>query len=275
MVRNFFLSLFIVFIFALSPLQSSAEAVLFFAPTRVDISDQNPIQEVRVTNTSSSPKSYTLSVHDLVMTESGVTTRVDGFDYSAKRMIRFVPRQFDIAPGKTQIVRIMARISPATEDGQFHSHLEFLENVQRSNELVAEEDTEAKARMKAQIAYATAIPVTLTKGEIKTQLDISDLDIRRNERGQYMLSMVLGRSGNGQGNALINTDYIAPDGTVTKAAAQRPVYIYREIDKRNHSFVLELLDGVELQKGGQILVKLFNQNVSVTDPVKEMKLSID
>jgi len=252
-----------------------ANGGLFFAPTRVNLSDKNPVSEIRVTNTSSIAKAYTLELHDMVMTEEGKTARVDSFDYSAKRMIRFVPRQFDLQPGQKQTIRLMSRIPSETPDGEFHTHMEFLENVSRRQILNQEEGVDSRAKMMGEVSYATSIPLTLSKGDIVTNLDITDLALQRDEKGKPSLSMVVRRSGNGQGNALIETDYIAPDGTVTKAGVRRKVYVYREIDARNHSFVLELLEGVTLQKGGMIKLRLFNKDKSEKDPVRELTLAVN
>ena len=68
------------------------------------------------------------------MTEEGVTAPVESFDLSAKRMIRYVPRQFTLAPGERQTVRVMSRIGPQTEDGEYHTHLRFLEDVTQRKE---------------------------------------------------------------------------------------------------------------------------------------------
>ena len=253
-----------------------AETVLFFAPSRINIVEGKPVQEIRITNMSDIARSYSVTAHNLIMQENGLTARVDTFDYSAKRMMRFVPHQININPGERQILRIMARFPEGTEDGEYHTHLEFLENVSKRAELNKHiEGKENQARMNAQIAYATAIPIVLTKGEIKTDVSMSDVKLGREDRsGRPNVSLVLGRSGNGQGNIYLEADYIAPDGTEKKAAVRRTIYVYREINKRNHSFLLELLDDADMQKGGKIKVKLYNKNVSEEEPVDTVLVPI-
>lgn len=267
------LSILMVFTFVA---QVRAETVLFFAPTRVEIVDSKPVQEIRVTNMSNISRAYSLSLQNLIMNEDGHTARVDNFDYSAKRMVRFVPRQFSIKPGERQIVRIMARFPKGAEDGQYHAHLEFLENVSRRVEL--NKDIEGKknqAKMNAQISYATAIPVIISKGEIKTEISMSDVKIGQDEKtGQPNISLVLGRSGNGQGNIFIEGDYISPDGEKKKAAVRRSLFVYRELDKRNHSFLLELLEKNDLKKGGKIELRLYNKDISEKEPVDTLILPV-
>ena len=267
MRKTLFLTTLALCLIGLFSLSVKAQSSLFFAPTRVEIEQGKPVQEVRITNMSSFARSYNLSLENIAMNEDGKTVRVETFDYSAKRMLRFVPRQFDIEPGGRQIIRIMARFPEGTEDGQYHAHLEFLENVPKREELNKEVAKENRARMRAEISYAAAIPIIISKGEIKTTVGMKDLTYGVNVKQEPQISLVMTREGNGQGNVLLEADYIAPDGTETKAAVRRTIYIYRELDTRNHSFILELLKQADIQKGGQIRVKLYNADISEEDPV--------
>lgn len=279
MIQKFCVSavLFLAVFFTNGPGYSNGG--LFFAPTRVNLSDQNPVTEVRVTNTSKIARSYNVSLHDLVMTPEGTTTRVDNFDYSARRMVRFVPRRFDLQAGELQIVRIMARIPPDLEDGEFHSHLEFLENVRRRDALntdVTENAGPGRAKARSGVSYATAIPLTLTKGAIQTTLDVDSLALERGVGGALSyLTMQLKRSGNGQGNAAFEVDYTALSGDTVKAGVRRKAYIYRELDARQYRFALELAEGVTLEKGGVLTLRLYNRDVSQAEPVKVVSYTVD
>lgn len=272
-IRNLLLCVLFAMVFNISAVK--AEAVLFFSPTRVEIEGGKPVQEIRVTNMSDIARSYNLSLQNLVMNEDGVTVPVDTFDFSAKRMLRFVPRQFDIQPGKKQVIRIMARFPEGTEAGEYHAHLEFLENITRRIELNKDASPENQARARAQVAYAAAIPVIIGNGDIKTDVSMDQVKIVPHAQTQKRaLSMDLHRSGNGQGNIFLEADYIGPDGQVKKAAVRRSVYVYRELSVRHHTFLLELLDEADVQKGGQIKVKLYNRDVSESDPIDEAILPL-
>ena len=112
-----------------------ADKVLFFTPTRVLLNDLDNVELINITNLSPLTRAYQVRAQDLIMTEEGVTAPVESFDLSAKRMIRYVPRQFTLAPGERQTVRVMSRIGPQTEDGEYHTHLRFLEDVTQRKEL--------------------------------------------------------------------------------------------------------------------------------------------
>ncbi len=266
-----FLTMFLVGV-TFAPVQ--AETVLFFSPTRIDVTDQKPVQEIRVTNMSSIARSYSLSIENLVMTEAGSTMRVDNFDYSAKRMLRFVPRKFDLKPGAKQIVRIMARFPQDTADGEYHAHIEFLEDVSRRTELNKDATPDNRARLKAQMSYAMAIPVIISKGEIKTEVSMGNLALGKNKDGRPEISLDLARRGNGQGNIFVEADYIAQDGSETKAAVRRTIYVYRELDLRHHRIILELLDHKDLKSGGSVRVKLYNRDISEQDPIDTVLIAV-
>lgn len=260
---------------------AQAETILFFAPTRVEISDQNPVQEIRVTNMSNTVRSYTISTENIVMNANGTTVTVDNFDYSAKRMVRFVPHQFSVKPGERQIIRVMARFLPDTQDGDYHVHLNFFENLARSDEeqkKQADDQTSTaqteNARANAQIAYSTSIPVIVTKGEAKTDVGFKDHNLFFDEQKRAHVGMVLTRSGNGQGTALVEATYTAPDGKEAMAGVRRTAYIYREIDQRDYKFMLELLEPGSVQKGGKITLKIYNKDTSQDTPVDSVVIPV-
>ena len=262
-----FYSLLVLFVSLANAAPAKAETALFFAPTRLEIPDTMPVQEIRITNMSEFTKSYNLSLQNIIMNTDGKTARVDSFEYSAKRMVRFVPHHFDIPPGGRQIVRVMARFPESVENGEYHVHLEFLENIQKRSELNKELTPENRARMKAQISYATAIPIIVSKGEVQTEVGMKDLEVITNEKGEPHVSMVLTRQGNGQGNIFLEAEHIAPDNTETKAAVRRSISVYRELAERQNAFRLELIDQSVIQKGGHVRVKLYNRDVSEDEPV--------
>ncbi len=265
-----FFFLFATFVFLAFASKARADTVLFLAPMRVDLSDKNPIQEVRVTNVSSISRSYNLSIENIVMNEDGATSRVDNFDFSAKRLVRFVPRKFDIEPGGQQIVRFMARFpsSQGELEGDYHSHIQFLENVSRRDVLNEPKGGEDNiARMNAEISYATAIPLVVTKGEVKTDIAMRDLFVSLDEKKRPFINLTIDRLGNGQGNTMIEVEHISSDGVEEAAALRRTVYVYRELSFRKHKFLLERLKPGDLKPGDKLRIKLFNRNISETDPV--------
>ena len=233
-----------------------ADKVLFFTPTRVLLNDLDNVELINITNLSPLTRAYQVRAQDLIMTEEGVTAPVESFDLSAKRMIRYVPRQFTLAPGERQTVRVMSRIGPQTEDGEYHTHLRFLEDVTQRKELNKDKPGQA-ATIAAPLAYEALIPVILSHGNVSTQVNMTNPRIvKTNVPNEYRIDVTMTRQGNGQGTAYVDTTYTDPSGNPIVATPRRTVYIYREIDQRNKDIVFQLPPGTPT--GGNVTLSLFD-----------------
>ena len=246
-----------------------AEKVLFFTPSRVLLNSQDRVEVVNVTNLSSIARAYSISVKDLVMTEEGVTQEVDSFDYSARRLVRFVPRQFVLQPGERQTIRVMTRLSKKLPEGEYHSHMQFLENVQKRDEINPEMREEG-ASMQAPLAYSTLIPIVISHGNIDTQVGADSAKIVEGRNGTKGVELYLTRSGNGQGTAYIDTEYSFADGTTETAAPRSTAYIYRELSGRKKIVQLQLSE----QKPVSVNVKIYDSTDEDAVPVKTFDLDM-
>ena len=229
---------------------------LIFIPTRVLLSHNNNVEQVYFTNQSSISRSYIVTTQDIVMTERGITAPVENFAFSSKRFIDHFPHQFTLAPGERQTVRVMSRIGPQTEDGEYHTHLRFLEDVTQRKELNKDKPGQA-ATIAAPLAYEALIPVILSHGNVSTQVNMTNPRIvKTNVPNEYRIDVTMTRQGNGQGTAYVDTTYTDPSGNPIVATPRRTVYIYREIDQRNKDIVFQLPPGTPT--GGNVTLSLFD-----------------
>ncbi len=273
-LRYFRFSLALFFLLLAVP-AAHAEKVLFFSPTRLHLSDRDKVATVDITNLSGIARSYTVSIEDLVMNSEGVTQPVETFDYSARRMLRFVPRSFVLQPDQRQTVRVMVRFPPEAADGQYHSHLRFLENVSERAEINKDRENMTGAAIHAPLSYAAAIPVIVSKGAIDVKIGMKDLRVLRDPKtGLYNVSLKITREGNGQGTAYLDTEYISPSGQPVTASVRRTVYIYREISERGKMYEITLPEGSKFEKGGKIKVSLYDKPDSGS-PVAEQIVGMD
>jgi len=254
---------------------SIAESALFLSPTRVTLDDENKVGVINVTNMSKVIKAYTISLENLIMTPEGITSQVDNFEYSAKRMLRFVPREFVLQPGERQSIRIMARTRPDTEDGAYHSHIHFLEDVAKSNELNKDRipsNTE-KGKIEVQFAYSALVPVILNHGRLTSSIGMKDHQLFWKDKAQKHLSlaMQLTRSGNAQGTAYIDTVHIADDGTHTPLSPRKTVQIYRELAARKFSYDVALPEGVT---AGAVKISLYDSADTKSKPLDNVTLPL-
>lgn len=266
---------FLAAILSISTFQSlQAETALFLSPTRIQLDDETKVGVINVTNMSDKVKAYSISIENLIMTAEGVTTQVDNFEFSAKRMVRFVPREFTLEPGERQSIRIMARVKPGTPDGDYHSHIHFLEDVAKSNELNKDRDgNTAKGKIEVQFAYSALVPVVVTHGKVSSTVGMKDPKIAWKDKATKLLSlaMQLTRSGNAQGTAYIDTIHVAADGTRTPLTARKTIQIYRELDERALKYDVTLPEGIS---GGSIELSLYAGAEDKKNPLAQETLSI-
>ena len=149
---------------------ASASSLLFVAPHRAIITPGERTTEVTVANHSDYKRRYEITMIDSVMTETGATKRVNTFEYSAKRMIRYVPRSVELAPGERQTVRLMVRRPKDLADGDYHSHLLFREKAVEEEAAPGGENQKFTFQVGAQ--YGVAIPVIVQQGTIESAVEV-------------------------------------------------------------------------------------------------------
>lgn len=264
---------FFSFFVSMFPMMAYADKVLFFTPTRVLLNDQDKVEVINITNLSEISRAYKISLQDQVMTYEGFTTPVDTFEYSAKRMLRFVPREFTLEPGQRQAVRIMSRIGPDTQPGDFHTHIRFLEDVTQRNKLNPPKDDQT-ASIAAPLAYEALIPAVITHGNVSANIGLKDAKISQDPKtGNYIVHLVLTREGNAQGIAYVDTKYIPPGGGEELIATpRRTVYIYREVDERKKDYDFALPSSA--QTGGSVEVTVFDNKSKEASSVKQVILPL-
>lgn len=232
-------------------------SILYVSPSRVVIDPAEKIQTLTVSNRSAVERRYDISVIDQVMTEQGVTQRVDTFDYSAKRMLRFVPKRFTLKPGERQIIRVMVRRPADLADGDYHSHMLFREiPVQNKSPDQLMSDTPAgKASFEIKTLYGLAVPVVVEQGVVQADMQLVDAQILKNPDGP-VLAISMQRSGNGEASRYITADVISAGGQRTPLMPGQWVRMYREVDQISKMIDMRTPSAMGLKPGDQIEVRL-------------------
>ncbi|MCL4678559.1 MAG: hypothetical protein KJ017_08210 [Alphaproteobacteria bacterium] len=268
LTKTLFLTL-IVLIVINAPVM--AAEILFVSPTRVHLNDKHKVGVMNVTNTSDITRHYTISMENIIMTPEGVTSEVENFEYSAKRMLRFVPRSVTLAPGERQTIRIQSRIGPDVPEGDYHVHIHFLEDATKREKPGVGADGKGAAIM-APLSYSTLIPIIVSHGTVTANLDMTDVKVQKAADGQkYSVSMMLHRSGNGQGTAHIET-ILTGSGKDSVPTPRRTAYIYRELDARKYAYEFPVSEATQGQK--TIKIRLFDNASEKAGPVKEIDLPL-
>lgn len=224
-----------------SPLSFAEGAILFVSPHRVVLSPDERTDVVSIANQSDRERKYEMIAVDQVMNENGVTQRKDTFQYSAKRMLRFVPQRVTLKPGERQVVRIMARRPADLLDGDYHSHLLFREvpNKDKTAELagkgVADDAVDAAKDKTLSFNIGTyfgvAIPVIVQSGQVESSLAMGNVALApRLQADAPLFAMVpFTRSGNAEASGFLKIHVLDAAGT---SVSSQVVWVraYREVD---------------------------------------------
>lgn len=238
-------------------------SILYVSPSRVQIAPEEKIQTLTVSNRSAVERRYDISVIDQIMNEQGVTQRVDTFDYSAKRMLRFVPKRFTLKPGERQIIRVMVRRPGDLTDGDYHSHMLFREiPVQnKSADDLLQGNSPNAASFEIKTLYGLAIPVVVEQGAVQSDMQMVDAQVLKNPNGP-VLAIAMQRSGNAEASRYVTADKISASGERMPLMAGQWVRMYREVDQVNKMIEMRSPAVSSLSPGDQIEVRV---SVAVQD----------
>lgn len=210
-----------------------AEGVLYVSPLRVEVKPGEQTTTLSVTNKAAITKRYNVTSLDQVMNADGVTETVDNFEFSAKRMMRFMPRRIVLEPGQRQLVRVMIRRPGGLPDGDYHTHLLF-EEEQPSVSASVSETLDKGFKLNMGAIYSVAIPVVIQHGDVTSTIALGDVSVvRKAENGApngYILAVV-NRGGNAEATGFLTVK--SADDKMTDLVSPRRVRVYREANTVN------------------------------------------
>lgn len=236
MIKNivFYATIVLIMVFSGDLKAQTESSVLFVAPSRVILSSDQKTTEINVSNKSSEQRRYDITIVDQVMNEDGLTRRVETFDYSASRMLRFVPRRFTLEPGERQIVRVMATREPELEDGDYHSHILFREvplSLQDKKEMEEQRSNEQTAQFEIKALYGIAVPIIVQSGQINSDISIGEVVyVPSNDGVVDHLAVEFVRTGNAEASGTMRLTYTPRSGE-SEELGQQWIPIYREVDR--------------------------------------------
>jgi len=258
-----------------SALAAPAEgAILFVAPHRLTVLHNDKVSILNIANKSKTPRRYDLTIVDQVMGKNGVTELKDTFEYSAKRMVKFMPKRFSLQPGERQTVRVMISRPADLPDGDYHSHLLFREvplNVKDKAQLEAErKEASAQKTVSFEIRalYGIGVPIVIQNGKIVSDLSLGEVKLGRTGDGkQRQMSIDFLRTGNAEATARLRMEYVQPGKEPVAVIDQQWIRLYREVDTVSKDF--PLINIPEGAQGGKIVISLFKNETSDSEAVKK------
>ena len=173
---------------------------LSIMPTRVVLEGRTRSEEVLLRNSGKATATYRLHFVEMEMDENGQLSerpRIEG-ETTAADLIRFSPRQAQLAPGETQTVRIQVRKPEGLPDGEYRSHL-LIQNVPEAEPPAPlDGTTDKQLSVKVTTIMGISIPVILRHGVTTGKISISDLRYWKPDKDDAppVLSLRMSREGN-------------------------------------------------------------------------------
>ncbi len=188
--------------FQAAPARAQGIGDLAVVPTRVILEGRERAAQVSVLNKGSVAATYRISIINMQMTETGEYRRIEetGVDGGyADALVRYAPRQVELAPGKSQTVRIILRKPGGLKEGEYRSHILF----QAVPDPTVGQSVEATTREEGMsirliVVPAITIPLIVRHGTLDATASLSNLRLSKGDasfNGRPTLTFQIDRSG--------------------------------------------------------------------------------
>ncbi|GJL77921.1 MAG: hypothetical protein NPINA01_09100 [Nitrospinaceae bacterium] len=242
-------------------------------PTRIVFDGRKRSAQVNVINNGVEPATYRISFKNMRMKEDGSYEDIEKAlpnEKFAEDLIRYSPRQVEIQPGESQIVRLLLRKKRGLPPGEYRSHMLFRaippETSGKSIESLAGEKGEIKIQLIP--IFGITIPVIVRHGKGSATAGMEDLEVNDPKKPgkSPMLTLRLNR----QGNRSLFGDMTAkfkPEngGDELEIGRVNGVAVFTPNKSRIVSLKLSPPEGVELKRG--LLQVVYRENPDDGDKI--------
>lgn len=178
----------------------SALADLMLHPNRVVLEGRQRTAQLELINRGDTTSVYRLRLVRRRMTQLGEFIAVDSplpGELFADDLVRYSPRQIELAPGTSQTVRLMLRKPAELAPGEYRSHLLFekLPDVADVSARVQKENTGTDVDIELTALVSVSIPIIVRHGETSATVTLDDLRLESSAAGEPVLSLALRRDG--------------------------------------------------------------------------------
>lgn len=169
-------------------------------PSRVVLEGRERAVEVMLKNGGITAASFRISLKEMEMLPNGklqVRAKKEG-EITAADLVRFTPRQVDLAPGESQIVRFQLRKPENLPVGEYRSHALFQGIPPAPPAEPITEDVEKRLSFSIAQVMGISIPVIVRHGETRASIKLTGLRYWQPDVAGTVpvVSLFLERSGN-------------------------------------------------------------------------------
>ena len=177
-----------------------AMAQLMVHPTRVVLDNDQRSAQLEIINNSDKPTVYRIALVNRRMDESGgfspIETALPGEQFLGD-MVRYSPRRVALAPGASQIIRVIARKPVDLPPGEYRSHLLFAEQASPAAPPATNSSGSGQIGVSLTALVGVSIPVILRHGKTTAEVSLGSLALATPANvATPVLSLQLSRTGN-------------------------------------------------------------------------------
>lgn len=244
------------------PDPASAQGVgdLMVTPTRIVLEGRERTAEVTLLNQGTERATYRITFRRMRMTETGkleeiTDTAPEGM--YADEFVRYSPRQVDLQPGESQVVRLLVRKPPDLRPGEYRSHLLFRavppEDAGADIEQLQGEGDGISIRLIP--VFGISIPVIVRHGALEAAANVTDIVVHpASSPGESpMLDAIIERMGDESLYGDLQVEFMRDSGGKVEVGQLRGVAVYTPLGYRLVQMKLSPPEGVQL-RGGHLRV---------------------
>ena len=232
-IRTFYPLLLVPLLFVLLLTASAAQAQVSIAPTMVFIHDNTNMNEIYVTNTSSTPQELNVSLrfgYPSTNEEGSVSMRFDDEErqarYGVDQNVRVFPRRLVLQPGESQTLRFQVMPMADRPDGMYWARA-----VIASRAVTPDVDdlelAEGEVGARVGVVFEQDIPLFYRKGNTTTGVIVhqvfSDIDEER-----LVLRPHVSRDGNSPFLGTVQAEMFDSDGNMVQSTSRNAFFYFEE-----------------------------------------------
>ncbi|MDQ7074792.1 MAG: hypothetical protein Q9O24_06470 [Gammaproteobacteria bacterium] len=174
-------------------------------PKRVEFSSHQKNSVLNLTNNGNKTTKYRIQLVDFIHDKKGnlqaiPTTKLPPNYHSAKKIVRYSPRQITIRPGESQAIRLLVRRSRNLAEGEYRSFIYFqaLPDKQKTAnniQTLTQSDTDS-VHITPIVLQSLALPIVVQQGKLSANAQIKTLTLIREDPKNPSIKLHLSRSGN-------------------------------------------------------------------------------
>lgn len=233
---------------------AQAMARLMVHPTRVVLENGQRSAQVEIINNSDKPTVYRIELVNRRMDESGgfspIEAALPGEQFLGD-MVRYSPRRVALAPGASQIIRVMVRKPADLAAGEYRSHLLFSQQQEDVAPAAAASADRGQIGLSLTALVGISIPVIVRHGKTTSDVSLGSLALAMPAKdGPPVLSLQMSRSGNRSVHGDLAVDFLpAGAGAAITVARASGVAVYTPNLSRTVSLPLLFPAGVARSAG--------------------------